>query len=183
MNTQKLNIRWLKKYSKYLGLFVAIAISVLVFIFRDRLVDLKSYGYLGIFLVSILGNATIILPIPVILTAFIGGGLFNPLWVGIITSLGAAIGELTGYLMGLGGRAIVADKNIKKIEGWMQKYGLWVIFVLAAIPNPLFDLAGIVAGTTKIPVWKYLLIVWLGKLVKFLLIAYLGAGTASWFKL
>jgi uncharacterized membrane protein YdjX (TVP38/TMEM64 family) len=60
----------------------------------------------------------------------------------------------------------------------MGKYGLWVIFVLAAIPNFLFDLAGIVSGAIKIPVYKFLLVTWAGKFIRYLLIAYLGAGSA-----
>jgi uncharacterized membrane protein YdjX (TVP38/TMEM64 family) len=124
-----------------------------------------------------LGNATVILPVPVVLTAFIGGGIFNPLAVGVITAVGAGIGELTGYLAGFGGRAVVVeDKRIQKMESWMQKYGIWTLLVLAAVPNPLFDLAGIVAGATKVPVWKFLVVVWLGKAVKFLIISFLGAG-------
>lgn len=167
----------LKKYSKLLGLVVAIAISILVFVFREKFVDLKGYGYLGIFLLSVLGNATIILPVPVILTAFIGGGILNPLWVGVVAAFGASIGELTGYLAGSAGQIVIEkDRRLKKIEGWMQKYGIGVLFILAVIPNPVFDLAGIVAGATKIPVWKYLIVVFFGKLVKFLGFAYLGAG-------
>ena len=166
------------KYSKIAGLVLAIIISVLVFVFRDKFVHLENYGYLGIFLISVLGNATIILPVPVILTAFLGGGIFNPILVGIITAFGASIGELTGYLAGSAGQIVIEkDKRLKKIEGWMQKYGIVTLFVLAAIPNPLFDLAGIVAGATKVPVWKYLIVVFLGKLVKFLGFAYLGAGS------
>jgi len=69
---------------------------------------------------------------------------------------------------------VAKDKRLQRIEGWMQKYGLVTLFVLAAIPNPAFDLGGIVAGATKIPVWKYLLAVGLGKAVKFFFFAFLG---------
>lgn len=163
------------KTKKILGLLLAIAISVVIFAFRDKVSDLKGYGYLGIFLVSVLGNATIILPVPVILTAFVGGGIFNPFWVGVIAAAGASIGELTGYLAGAAGQIVVEkDKRLQKVEGWMHRYGLVALFVLAAIPNPAFDLAGIVAGATKIPVWKYLVAVSLGKAVKFLIFAFLG---------
>jgi len=164
-----------EKTKKILGLTLAIAISFAVFAFRDRLVDLKGYGYLGIFLISILGNATIILPVPVVLTAFVGGGIFNPFWVGAITAVGASIGELTGYLAGAAGQIVIAkDQRLQKIESWMHKYGLGALFVLAAIPNPAFDLAGIVAGATRIPVWKYFLAVTLGKMIKFFIFALLG---------
>jgi uncharacterized membrane protein YdjX (TVP38/TMEM64 family) len=54
---------------------------------------------------------------------------------------------------------------------------LWTLFVLAVIPNPLFDLAGIVAGATKIPIYKYFIVVALGKIVKFGVFSYLGANS------
>lgn len=163
-----------KKYTKLLGLFLALVISVVIFVFRDKFTNLQGYGYAGLFLLSILGNATIVLPVPVVLTAFLGGGIFNPFWVGVVVSLGATIGELTGYLAGMSGRDVIEKEKFKKIKGWMDKYGLWTIFVLAAVPNPAFDLAGIVAGATKISVYRYFLVVWLGKLLKFLLISYAG---------
>jgi len=164
-----------------MSLALAILISVLIFLNRDKFGNLESYGYVGIFLISVLGNATIVLPVPVILTAFLGGGIFNPLAVAVVTSLGATIGELTGYMAGISGRGLIENKGkIEKVKNWMSKHGLWTLFVLAVIPNPLFDLAGIVAGATRIPVYKYLIVVWLGKLIKFLVFSFLGAGVFRW---
>jgi uncharacterized membrane protein YdjX (TVP38/TMEM64 family) len=177
----KANIKkFLKRYSPLFSLLFAIAISVLIFVFRDKFESLQSYGYLGLFLLSILGNATIVLPVPIILTAFLGGAIFNPLIVGVVVSLGATIGEMTGYLAGAGGGEIIKkDPRVKKIRKWMEKYGLLTLLVLAAIPNPLFDLAGIVAGATKIPIYKYLTVVWVGKFIKFVTISYIGAGSIN----
>jgi uncharacterized membrane protein YdjX (TVP38/TMEM64 family) len=176
----KVNFRkFIKKYSPLLSIFFAVFISVVIFVFRYKFASLQNYGYFGLFLLSILGNATIILPVPIILTAFLGGAVFNPLIVGIVVSLGATIGEMTGYLAGAGGGEIIDNPKVEKVRKWMKKYGLWTLLVLAAIPNPLFDLAGIVAGATKIPVYKYFLVVWLGKFAKFASISYLGAGSVS----
>lgn len=172
--------KFLKKYSPVLGILFAVTISILVFVFRDKFINLQNYGYIGLFALSILGNATIILPVPIILTAFLGGAIFHPLIVGVVVSLGATIGELTGYLAGVSGGEIVENNpKIQKVKKWMDKYGLWTLFILAAVPNPLFDLAGIVAGATKISIYKYLIIVWLGKLVKFVVISYIGAGSIN----
>lgn len=166
------------KIRSILALTIAILITTIVFVFRNKIKFLDTFGYFGIFLLSIIGNATIILPIPSILAAYLGGGIFNPLPIGIIAALGATIGELTGYLAGYGGRSIIEDpKKLKKIESWMEKYGLWTIFILAVIPNPLFDLAGIASGMLKIPVWKYFLVTFAGKTIKFLGFAYLGASS------
>jgi len=167
----------MKKYQNILGLVFILFLSVTIFIFRDRFTDLQEYGYLGLFLISVIGNATIVLPVPVVITAFLGGGIFNPFWVAVIVSLGATIGELTGYIAGASGKYLIDEnQKIEKVKKWMDKYGLWTLFILAAVPNPFFDLAGIVAGATKVPVYKYLIVVTLGKLIKFGMISYLGAG-------
>lgn len=166
--------------TKGIGIVVAIIITVLVFIFRDNFTHLQAFGLVGLFVISIIGNATIILPAPVILTAFIGGAIFNPLAVTLVVAFGATIGELTGYLAGYGGSEIAGGEvKLKKVKAWMDKYGLWTLFVLAAIPNPLFDLAGIVAGATKVPVYKYFLVVFAGKIIKFAIFSYLGANSIN----
>jgi len=163
-----------------LFLVVAVVLSILIFIFRGEFVRLEGYGLFGLFILSIIGNATIVLPVPVVLTAFLGGAIFNPFLVAVVVSLGATIGELTGYMAGVGGGAFVEkDVRIQKVKKWMDKYGLWTIFFLAAVPNPLFDLAGIIAGATKISIYKYLPIVWAGKLIKFGIFSYLGANSAG----
>ena len=166
--------------SKVLFLVAAVVLSILIFIFRGEFVRLEGYGLFGLFILSIIGNATIVLPVPVVLTAFLGGAIFNPFLVAVVVSLGATIGELTGYMAGVGGGAFVEkDVRIQKVKKWMDKYGLWTIFFLAAVPNPLFDLAGIIAGATKISIYKYLPIVWAGKLIKFGIFSYLGANSAG----
>lgn len=170
----------LTKNSKLFGVIFAIVISVFLFLNRNKFVHLQGLGLMGLFLLSIIGNATIVLPTPVVLTAFIGGSIFNPFLVTVITSFGATIGELTGYIAGISGRGVVdTDKKFEKVKYWMNKYGLWTLFILAAIPNPLFDIAGIIAGAYKIPVYKYFLVVLLGKIIKFGIIAFLGANSVK----
>src|SRR3989304_9840317 len=100
----------MKKYSKLFGLVFAFVLSAVIFVFRDKFTNLQGYGYFGLFVLSILGNATIVLPVPVVLTAFLGGGIFNPFLVGVVVSLGATIGELTGYFAGASGREVIDGK-------------------------------------------------------------------------
>jgi len=165
-----------EKYKKYLLIFLSLLISGLIIYFRDQIAALQEYGLLGIFLISVLGNATIVIPAPVVITAFIGGSVFNPYLVGVISALGATIGEMTGFLAGHGTTAVIVEnKNYKKIEMWMKKSGFLTILILAAIPNPLFDLAGIVSGVTKYPLYKFLIATVLGKTIKFVAIAVLGS--------
>ena len=65
------------------------------------------------------------------------------------SGIGASIGELTGYLAGYGGSAVIEENSkYKRIAKWMNKNGFITILVLATIPNPIFDLSGIFAGAT-----------------------------------
>lgn len=165
---------------RLLSLLLAIFISACAFVFREQLMDLESYGYVGIFLLSLAGNATIVLPVPALLTAFLGGSIFNPVIVGVIGAAGATIGELTGYLAGVGGQPFLENHKKSRLIGqFMDRHGFLTLFVLAAIPNPLFDLAGITAGILHFPLSHFLLATLAGKMVKFLAFAFLGAGSVS----
>jgi membrane protein YqaA with SNARE-associated domain len=169
---------------RWLALLIVIAITVYVFSIRDQAQELAKYGYPGIFLLSILANATVILPAPGILFVFAMGAVFNPVGVAIAAGLGAALGELSGYLAGFSGQAIVERAEIyERVRGWMEKHrrlSYVAILVLAFVPNPFFDLAGIAAGTLRIPVANFLFFCAIGKILKMLMFAFAGAGSAEW---
>lgn len=159
------------------GLLIAVAISVSVLLISDRVQDFARYGYVGIFVLSLLSSATIVIPAPGLAVVSVMGSVLNPFLVGIFAGAGDAVGELTGYLAGYSGRAVVEDtERYEQVVAWTQRYGLWVIFVLSVIPNPLFDLAGIAAGALKTPVYRFLLVCWAGKTIKTTLFA-LGGQT------
>lgn len=156
-------------------LLAVIALTVVLLIYRDQIQTLQSYGYPGIFLFSILANATILVPIPGVIFTSAMGAVFNPLWVAVAAGAGAALGELSGYLAGFSGQAVVENsKKYEQVVHWMEKYGDITILVLAFIPNPLFDLAGMTAGILKMPVWKFLIFCVIGKILKMMMFAYAG---------
>jgi uncharacterized membrane protein YdjX (TVP38/TMEM64 family) len=162
-------------------LIVVIAISVYIFSIRDQARELAKYGYPGIFLLAILSNGTVFLPAPGILIVFAMGAVFNPFLVALAAGAGGALGELTGYLAGFSGQVVVEKIDLyNRIINWMQKHKRWggfFIFIFALIPNPFFDLAGIAAGTMKVPIGYFLLACWLGITLKMLIFAYAGAGS------
>lgn len=153
-----------------------IALTVVLVIYREKIQALQAYGYPGIFLFSILANATILIPVPGVVFTSAMGAIFNPLFVSFAAGAGAALGELSGYLAGFSGQAVVEDTpRYERIVRWMEKYGDITVLVLAFIPNPLFDLAGIVAGILKMPVWKFLVFCVIGKILKMMMFAYAGS--------
>jgi uncharacterized membrane protein YdjX (TVP38/TMEM64 family) len=161
---------------KYFFIFISVVISVLIFVFRDALAQLSSYGYFGIFLINLLGSATIVIPAPSLIATFVGGSIYNPLLVGVVSGIGASIGETTGYLAGYGGSVAITDhKHFKKIEKWMNKNGFITLLLLSFFPNPIFDLSGIFAGATSYSFKKYFTAVIIGKTLRFIGISIIGS--------
>jgi uncharacterized membrane protein YdjX (TVP38/TMEM64 family) len=167
---------WREHRPQILAFLFSVAITAIIIVFRHELVRLSAYGYLGVFLISVIGNATVIFPVPSLAVVFAGGGILNPLLVGLIAGVGEPLGELTGYLAGYGGSAVIENRErFEQIKGWMERRGFITIFVLSVIPNPFFDLAGLSAGMLHFPVAKFLLACWMGKTIKALILAYLGS--------
>ena len=166
---------------RILALAAVIGITVYIYSIRERVDEFAAYGYPGIFLVMLMANATVVIPAPGVAVVFAMGSVFNPILVALAAGTGGAIGELSGYLAGFSGQAIVENtQTYDRISPWVQKYGVWAILVLSAIPNPFFDLAGIAAGVAKIPVWKFLLFCWAGQIIKMTMFAYAGAYSIDW---
>jgi len=158
-------------------LAAVMVLTILLLVFRDQIQHLEAYGYPGIFLLSILTNATILIPLPGVVFTSAMGAIFDPLWVAVASGSGATLGELSGYMAGVGGQVWLTNLDwYKRLEYWISKFNHWPIILLAFIPNPLFDMAGFIAGAGKVPLWKFLLFTWIGKIAKMLMFAYLGAG-------
>jgi membrane protein YqaA with SNARE-associated domain len=143
-----------------------------------------QYGYLGIFLISLLGATSIFVPIPYTVVIFILGGLqdnlgnwvFDPFWIAVAAGAGAAIGEFSGYAIGFGGRRVVGDKYKKRMEfltKLFKKYGTIAIFVFALTPLP-DDLLFIPLGVMRYSLIRAFIPAVLGKFFSNLIIAYSG---------
>lgn len=152
-----------------------ITFSVLILLNADKLRQLGNYGYVGVFLLSFLTNATIVVPVPSWIIPIVAGTTLNPLIVGLVVGTGESLGELTGFAAGASGRIVVQDRErYQWLSGLANRYGLLLFVVLGFIPNPFFDLAGIMAGALKIPVLKFLVATWIGKTSRAILLAYGG---------
>ena len=154
----------------------AVAVMVAVFYFSNDIARLSMYGYAGVFLISLLSNATILFPAPGWAVVIAMSTQLEPLLLGIVAGIGSSIGELTGYLAGAGARTLLNNniKETKDVENMVRKYGMGAIFVLALFPNPLFDIAGIISGGLKIPWWRFLVACTLGRVLKYVLLAFAG---------
>ena len=170
--------KWLLLAIRILALLLVVAITIYVFSIRDKAQELEKYGYPGIFLLSFLAYATVFLPAPGVAVVFTMGAVFNPWIIALVAGAGAALGELTGYMAGFSSQPVVERAKIyTRMVDWIKKFGPVTMLVLAAIPNPFFDVSGTAAGALKMPVGKFLFWTWIGETLKMLAFAFAGASS------
>jgi len=170
---QKATGSWLKRNFLSIIIFtVVIGITIGLFFIQDKIKLLGDMGYLGVFLVSLAANATIVLPMPSLLIMLPLATVLNPLYVGLVAAGGGALGEMTAYLVGYSGRGIWHEnKNYLRAVAWLRKWGIWVVFVVSATPLPI-DVMGLAAGNLRFPFWKYFIGCVPGKIIKYVSLAY-----------
>ena len=168
-----------------LGLVVGVTIAWLISADYSDIEYWKTLGYPGVLLVTFVGAVGMILPVPGLAAVCGAGGLeLNVIGVGLLAGIGETAGELSGYAIGYGGRSVVERRKLyRKITGWMERRGTLVIFLLSAVPNPFFDVVGIAAGGTGYGLRRFVVVVWTGKTIKGLTVAWvchLGVDLLPW---
>ena len=170
---------WLRKrLIPILTVCLVAGVTVAIFLNREVIATLGSYGYLGAFLISLAANATIVLPVPGILVIFGLGSVpgLHPVLIALAGASGGAIGELTGYMLGHSGRTFVENRGVyTRAVGWLRRWGSLAIFVFAVNPFLPLDIVGIAAGNLRFPLWRFMAVCWCGKLILYIIAAYAGA--------
>lgn len=137
----------------------------------------SPFGLLALFVVSVLSTATVLLPAPGMALTFVAGMGGDPLVVGLVAGLGQGVGELTGYLAGLAGAATLTEQpRLARPLAWLRRFGAPLVALMAFLPNPFFDVAGLAAGAIGMRLRLFLAAVILGRVAKNLLLAYAGDG-------
>lgn len=163
----------LKTVFEFVLVACIVALSVAVFLNRDLLREqfdsARPVGYLGLFVLCFLANSTVLLPAPSLLLAASFAAIMNPWLVAVVASAGSACGELVGYLFGRTGSDLspAFQTLMEKIRARNIR-PLLLVFLLALLPLPLFDLIGIYSGGTRIHPLKFLAACFLGKFLKML---------------
>jgi len=192
MEKLKQKKRWLKM-ALYLVILAGISfgfaylLEYLMAYFDVSVEKYASAAYLLVFGVTLASNASILVPVVfhvyIMITA---AKYFNPVLIALVASVAGALGELTGYYAGDWGRKrIVQLENTPgydRLAGWMKRRGPWGIFLISLQPILPIDVAGLLAGVSKLPLWKFLLPCWAGKFPKYLLACYLGEPVLEAFR-
>lgn len=158
-----------------LALVLAVVILGIVLWVMGRL-GTDSIGYPSIWVISFIGASSVFLPVPGMLALCIGVSSavgLNPIVVGLAVASAETLGEMTGYLGGVSGAGLLErNRWYTRFKWWLNRKGGTALFILATVPNPIFDLLGIAAGAARYPVHKFLAIVFVGKSIKSIGIAY-----------
>jgi membrane protein DedA with SNARE-associated domain len=154
--------------------------------------DFEKFGYAGIFVANFFGTATGFIPVPGLTAAgqamIVAGSqeLFVP---GVVIAGASAmtLAESTAYLTGSIGRGIAeerepmrgrlgewASRAARWVDWLMVRWGFLTLLVLSAIPNPLFEFAGITAGAVRMNFWRFLVAVGIGKTIRVILLVIIG---------
>jgi len=141
----------------------------------------EQYGYVGAFLAAFVSNTSIVFPVPgiAVVIAIAANPAFNWVLVAIVAGIGAALGEITAYLVGASGRAVIVREQTERYlraEGWMRRWGGITIFIFSLAPFLPFDVAGVAAGALRYPLWRFVLFCLAGRIPKYMIECAIGVG-------
>lgn len=149
-----------------------VIVAAIAYLLQDQ-ISWTNFSYPAVAGSVLLASGGLVVPVPALAITCTTATFLNPAIVAVIAGAAGTLGELTGYFLGYSGSGVFERRRFyHRIESWMRKRGWLILFLISAVPNPLFDVAGIAAGALRYPLWRYLVFVGLGKQVKFFIIAY-----------
>jgi len=144
--------------------------------------DVERWGYFGLFGIVLLRSASVVFPVPAPGIIFGAGGLLDPLWgipapiaVGIVAGFAESLGEFTGYAAGYSGSPMLERQSFyRRVRGWVERRPFLTVFALSFTPGPLFDVAGLAAGATRVPIRVFYPPMLIGKIIRDTIVATAG---------
>jgi membrane protein DedA with SNARE-associated domain len=160
--------------------------------------SLGGLGYAGVFVANLASTITVFIPVPGLtalgqILILDQGKVHDPLLVGLAGGSGMALGEITAYIAGMYGGQMAAghtvpgprwtrrlvERAISLIDRLMDSFGMLTLFVLSVIPNPVFEIAGLTAGAVRMPFGRFMGPVFVGKVLRGIILAFLGAHSVK----
>lgn len=193
---QEAKRRWSKKeiLLGILAIVATVGLCVAAVCYKDELTDteyLARFGLLGVLIVSFIAGSTFsvtAIPVPYWLLVFTLPGLIAedhgvlaPVWVGLLSGLGATTGQFITYMIGYGGRTF-SERITSKLSSrfydrgmmFAERHGSLAVFLMSLIPNPIHLPMSIAIAALRYPPHKFLLFSFLGTGLKSLIIAFCG---------
>lgn len=195
--------RWYSYLTSAIGVLITLLLVALIVVYWEEVQvyweevqNAAAYGYAGEFIISVLGGITVI-PAPSLIVTFYLGHALNPVYVGLISGFGEAVGGITTYLTGAGVETVWSrlrsrEEALEPLQSplWSKgeafynrlvywvggRGGSWVVFIVSAMIISPFYFAGLAAGSLRMGLWRFFLLSWAGKTIRGLIIAFAGYG-------
>jgi membrane protein YqaA with SNARE-associated domain len=164
------------------GIIITVLMAVAIVVFKEEVQALEQYGYMGAFFISILGGATIIIPVPMLAIVFALGGVMPSPWlVAISAALGETVGALTIYMTGHSAGRVISGSKLGRFQKayermlrLIERRGTITLLAVTSVINPFFYPAAFACGALKYGLGKYTVIVFIGKTIKCMTVVYAG---------
>jgi membrane protein YqaA with SNARE-associated domain len=174
-------------------LIISVGGSVLLIQHWEYISELERQGYLGLFIISIFAGSPIPIPTPSMILTFTLGSILHPVFVGLVSGFGNAVGNVFIFWTGRGGHKLFQDfsvsrpsdepprsrlrrffSRLSRVPEIARRRVLVAVFVLSIYPNPILTPLILGMGAMRFRFWKFFLTLWAGKTAQSLALAYLG---------
>ena len=188
LNETNYRQHWLVQHQKFLTRVTPLLISIVfvatgLVLWTTGTFNIETAGYTSIWFLAFIGAALVFLPVSSLAAVCVAATVdLNPFLIAVVAASAAAVGELTGYLAGMGGKAVFErNRFYLRFKNLFSRYAALTLFFGSIIPNPLFDIMGVAAGSILYPVRRFLLLVFIGKTIKFTWVALGCYYGVTWF--
>lgn len=132
---------------------------------------LKTYGPIGVFLVSFLGNALPYSTIPYLILVILYSSTLDSTWdqiiITVLGGLGAALGKIIVYYFGYGLRYVLTSeqrRNLETFASLFKRSTFLAVFLFAALPLP-DDILYVPLGASRYSLTRYTIALVSGKII------------------
>jgi membrane protein YqaA with SNARE-associated domain len=140
---------------------------------------LKPLGIWGVFVISAIDGSFLGLPMDAVVASYVYQDRSRFLLYVVLASAGSAVGSIVLYVIGyLGGEALLrrrlSPERFEKIHRSFDRHEFWALMFPAMLPPPTpFKLFVLAAAGFEMNFGHFLLAIFLGRFVRFLILAVL----------
>jgi membrane protein YqaA with SNARE-associated domain len=140
---------------------------------------LKPLGAWGVFAIAGIDSGFFGMPLDAIVGTYVYQDRSRMLLYVFMASLGSAIGSIIIYVIGYkGGEALlrkrISPEKFERIHESFEKHPFWALMFPAMLPPPTpFKLFVLAAAVTEMKLWRFLLAIFAGRFVRFLILSVL----------
>ncbi len=177
-----------------LGILITIGLCILAIYYRDDIANFdlaKKYGLLGVLIIAFIASSTFsvtAIPVPYWIVTFVTPsilapeyGIWAPVWVGLLSGLGASAGQFLTFMIGYGGRGL-SEKISRRFSStiydravaWMKRRGGWAVFLMSVMANPLHLPMTLAIAALKYPPYLFFIFTFLGVGLKSMVLSFAG---------